>query len=110
MAATEGQIRWTTEQATKDFNNPIFRFAGSPTLEQVIEHYLFCQEACEGKQISPRAREWWGLTHEQIIAKVETLNKASRKRNGLRALKAKLGKDGAEDYISWKAGRRINLK
>lgn len=109
--ATEGQIRWTTEKATKEFNDPFLgaRFRGA-TLEQVIEHYLFCQEATAGRGISPDARNWWGMTREQITAKVEALAKKHRKGAGLRALKAKLGRDGAEDYISRKAGRHITLR
>jgi hypothetical protein len=51
-----------------------------------------------------------GATREQIVTIAEAKAKNYRKHAGLRALKAKLGKEGAEQYISRKAGRHISIR
>lgn len=110
MAATEGQIRWTTEKAIKEFESPYLRPQGIASVDEMIAHYVLCQEIASAHGISPDYREWAGLTSEQMTERAVATLKRRNKGTGLRALKAKLGHDGAEDYISWKAGRRIHLK
>lgn len=110
MAATEGQIRWTTEKAIKDFETPFLRPRGIATVEEMIAHYLLCHEVANEYGVSPEFLRWAGLTREQMAAQAEIIVRRRRKGAGKRALVAKLGRDGAEDYISWKAGRRIHLK
>lgn len=83
---------------------------GRASLDELIGHYTFCAEQGEANNVTVDAGRFWGKTREEITAAAQALGKASRKRNGVRALKAKYGHDAAERIVSKHAGRHISIQ
>lgn len=52
----------------------------------------------------------WGKSLDEMIAEAQRLNATDAKRAGVKGLKAKYGKQGAETILQAKTGRKINLR
>lgn len=108
-----------TEMATAIWNRhqsliPEYQKIGVPltsvmttTLDEVIAHFLYCDELSNANRVTVDPERWWGKSHAEIESFVEARLKQEKRRSGVKALVKKYGHDQAAEIVLKHSGRHI---